>query len=327
MRKRISVSVLSVIFAAMCVFGLAACAERKGGNGNENGNTVDTTGFQYALNGDEASYAVTGIGTVTDNEIVIPAKYNDMPVTAIGDSAFSGCSNLKSITMSDSVVSIGNQAFSGCTELTAVSMPLYLKSIGDGAFGGCGKLENITLPSSVTDIGLFAFIGCDSLQYNHYEDAEYLGNPGNPYLALIKASDSDITSCTVHAQTKFIYDSAFMYCGSLTSINLGAAVTKIGYSAFEGCSSLTSITIPSMVTSISDFAFRDCGELASVTLPVSLTSIGDGAFYNCLSLKNVTYKGSEEQWQTIAKGESWNVNTHEDFTVTCNDVVLSKEER
>ena len=35
-------------------------------------------------------------------------------VTSIGNSAFSGCSNLRSITIPTNVTSIGNSSFSGC---------------------------------------------------------------------------------------------------------------------------------------------------------------------------------------------------------------------
>ena len=45
-------------------------------------------GLEYSLNSDGNGYTVTGIGTCTDTEIVIPSKHNSKPVTSIGESAF-----------------------------------------------------------------------------------------------------------------------------------------------------------------------------------------------------------------------------------------------
>ena len=81
---------------------------------------------------------------------------------------------------------------------------------------------------------------------------------------------------------------AFMYCSSLTSINIPNSVTSIGWSAFANCSSLTSITIPNSVTSIGSSAFNGCSSITSITIPNSVTSIGYEAFSDCSSLTSVT---------------------------------------
>ena len=55
----------------------------------------------------------------------------------------------------------------------------------------------------------------------------------------------------------------------------------INQSAFANCSSLTSVTIPNSVTNIGEKAFCNCSSLTSVTIGYSVTSIGDRAFYDC----------------------------------------------
>lgn len=65
----------------------------------------------YTLNDDGVSYSVSGIGSCTDTNVVIPSTYNDLPVTAISNNAFWGCSGLTSITIPNSVTSIGSYAF------------------------------------------------------------------------------------------------------------------------------------------------------------------------------------------------------------------------
>lgn len=43
-----------------------------------------SVGLEYTLNKDNEIYSVTGLGTCTDTDIVIPATYKDLPVTSIG---------------------------------------------------------------------------------------------------------------------------------------------------------------------------------------------------------------------------------------------------
>lgn len=61
----------------------------------------------------------------------------DGEVTTIGESAFSYCKGLTSITIPDSVTSIGAHAFHGCTGLINVAIPNSVTSIGDSAFDDC----------------------------------------------------------------------------------------------------------------------------------------------------------------------------------------------
>ena len=84
-------------------------------------------------------------------------------VTSIGDYAFSGCSNLTSITIPASVTSIGGEAFGGCSSLTTITIPESVTRIGNQAFYDCRSLTSITIPESVTRIGNQAFYYCSSL--------------------------------------------------------------------------------------------------------------------------------------------------------------------
>jgi len=47
-------------------------------------------------------------------ELSIPDQIDDLPVTSIGDFAFSSCDDLTSVTIPDSVATIGNSAFRDC---------------------------------------------------------------------------------------------------------------------------------------------------------------------------------------------------------------------
>ena len=233
-------------------------------------------GLEFTLNEDGKSYSVTGMGTCTDTEIIIPSTYEGKPVTAIGEMAFFGddmddlnastitlLHNITSITIPNTVTTIGMGAFAYCTSLASIEIPNSVTSVSEGAFAGCSSLTSIVIPDSVTSIDDYAFTGCTSL-----------------------------TSITIPDSVTSIGDSAFLGCASLESITIPNSVTSIGYSAFYCCTSLTSITIPDSVTSIGKQAFYYCTSLKSVIIPDSVTSIGDYAFCNCRSLTSIVIPDS-----------------------------------
>ncbi len=170
-------------------------------------------------------------------------------------SAFSGCKNLTSIAIPDSVTSIGKFAFSGCTNLTSIAIPDSVTSIGERAFSDCTNLTSIAIPDSVTSIGERAFYGCTNL-----------------------------TNIAIPDGVTSIGDYAFYACKNLTSIAIPDGVTSIGDYAFAYCSSLTSVRISDSVTSIGAWAFSSCSNLAFIIIPNSVNSIGGRAFQWCSSL-------------------------------------------
>ena len=90
--------------------------------------------------------------------VTIPAS-----VTFIGNSAFSNCSNLTTVTFdgTPTLTSIGGGAFLNCTGLTSVTIPASVKSIGDWIFQDCSNLASVTL-NSYPYIGYDAFYGIAS---------------------------------------------------------------------------------------------------------------------------------------------------------------------
>jgi hypothetical protein len=62
------------------------------------------------------------VATIISNEIIngVGVIVFDDNITTIGNYAFSGCSNLTSVTIGDSVTTIGDYAFCWCSSLTSV---------------------------------------------------------------------------------------------------------------------------------------------------------------------------------------------------------------
>ena len=279
------------------------------------GNRRPSEGLAYSLNSDENGYTVTGIGTCTDKELIIPSEYDAKPVTSIGSSAFSRCTGLTSVTIPDSVTSIGNYAFSNCTGLTSITIPNSVTSIGYDAFSNTSWYNNqpnglvyagkvaykykgtmpintsIVLKEGTLGITDSAFSGCEGLT------SVTIGNSVTSIGSSAFAGCTGLTSITVaKGNTKYHSaenclietESKTLIAGCKNSIiPTDGSVTSIGFCAFRGCTLLTNITIPNSVTSIDYYAFEGCTGLTSITIPDSVTSIGGSAFYGCNNLQNI----------------------------------------
>ena len=74
----------------------------------------------FTSNGDGTCY-VSGIGTCTETDIIIPSKYRGESVTGIGELAFYKRSDMKTVIIPEGVTDIGELAFYNCTGLTSIT--------------------------------------------------------------------------------------------------------------------------------------------------------------------------------------------------------------
>ncbi len=86
-------------------------------------------------------------------------------IEEIGESAFRGCSGLRSVKLSESIYKIGKGAFENCLSLSEIELREGLEEIESKAFYGDIKLKCLKLPKSVRKIGAMAFALTHSLQY------------------------------------------------------------------------------------------------------------------------------------------------------------------
>ena len=160
----------------------------------------------YENNPDNWQDGVLYIGNhlIATKEAEVPADYKIKEGTkTISGYAFSGCENLKSISIPESVVSIGPRAFdeSGVkndrsnwengvlyvgkhavsSDKTLVPSDLKIKegtvSISGLAFENCNSINTVHIPNTVKYIGHSAFLECFSLGTAYIpESVTYIGN-------------------------------------------------------------------------------------------------------------------------------------------------------
>lgn len=97
-------------------------------------------GLEFKLNEDGKSYKLVSIGECKEIEIVIPKKYNGLPVTTIGKKAFYNCENLTSVEIPKTITTIENSAFYFCKGLTEIIIPKSVTKMGSLVFGFCDNL-------------------------------------------------------------------------------------------------------------------------------------------------------------------------------------------
>ena len=147
----------------------------------------------YPIYGPSNSYYVGGI-----SEVILPNSLKrignyafrdfkslntiNLPnqLESIGAYAFSE-TNLKSITIPDSVISIGSGVFSKCKELENVTLGQGIVSLNGQTFDNCPKLNDFHVPSTVTTIDLSDFYGMKDIYIDNNEEDVTMG--GERYIS------------------------------------------------------------------------------------------------------------------------------------------------
>ena len=93
-------------------------------------------------------------------------------ITSLNSYVFSGCTNLKEITLPNGITEIGWASFYGC-RLSSIVIPEGVTSIGWEAFHQCEALQIVTLPDSIQNIDMDAFSGCINLKEVTYRETTY----------------------------------------------------------------------------------------------------------------------------------------------------------
>lgn len=113
-------------------------------------------GFVYTVSDDAVTIKQY---TGTAAEITVPETIDGLPVTTVGDGAFSYKSELQSVTLPNSMTKICMMAFFAAENLQTLNIADLpnLTYIGAYAFAGTKLAGDMVVPETVTDIGANAF--------------------------------------------------------------------------------------------------------------------------------------------------------------------------
>lgn len=256
------------------------------------GEKMPSEGFEYTLMDDY--YILSGIGKVTDKDLIIPSTHEGLPVIGIGESAFEGCSFIESIYLPESIQFISYRAFYDCYNLESLTINGGL-AFEDTTLSYCEALKYIHIPDIDT------WLRCTFLDGEAnplYHNAKlYVDNVLVTELVLSEeqVSVSDYAFAGYTSLTKVVFNEtlqsigkyAFYECKGLTSVVIPDSVLELGVYAFFRCSNLVSVTIGNGLTVIKPYTFSECSSLSNLTIGNNVTSIESYAFDNCVSLPNI----------------------------------------
>ena len=239
-------------------------------------------------------------------------------ITYISSTAFSGCENLKSVTIPSTLTELGRMAFVSCSAIDSI----YISDLR----AWCA----IRLRCDMEDL----YDRYDEYQISRiYEEAyphirEHRIYYGIIYLNGVPLNEIEIpkgieevrpfaftqcsaTKVTIPDSVQVIRDYAFSNCHLLEKVDLGNGVTELGLGTFSGCynlknislplslstiganalelSGLTMLTIPDSVVGIGSYAFW-CSDLTEIVIGAGVQKIGKFAFSGCDDLKSIVVK-------------------------------------
>ena len=261
--------------------------------------------YKCAINGNKVTIIkYSGI----EENIVVPSSLGGYEVTAIGNCAFAGCTNLKTITLPEGLKSIGYSFISG-TSVTSLTIPKTVTEIGYDRWLGCGAtdgaeslksvvfeegmeripdyicknsvLSEVRIPESVNEIGSEAFYNCIGLRELVF------GKTIRTIKGGAFAKCKGLRKIEFKENKKYpmmLENRAFLECTDLEEVIWSPSIKEIGISAFQGCISLEQITLSKGIEKIESCAFAGCTNLKTITLPEGLKSIG----YSFISGTSVT---------------------------------------
>ncbi len=315
MKKKLLVSIISIVCLLACVFGLVAC----------NGTNIDkppvpkhehTYSEEWKSDANNHWHAATCEHTNEKSDVAAHIDENNdgkcdiceyEPMTVKVGGTYYFCED----DITDDLIYIvfkdggwtDDEYETGEYTLSGNSITLYVLFEGEKEEFASGTVigDDVTLDMFGAEVVYRKGEDISSkpkektLKYALSEDRTYYIVSGIGGLT----GDIEIPDEWKKKPVKEIAENAFANCAELTGIVIGNNVETVGEKAFYKCANLKNATLGESVDDILGSTFEECKKLESITIPASVKSIGEHAFYGCIALKDVHYSGTASDWAQI----------------------------
>lgn len=198
-------------------------------------------------------------------------------VTTLIASAFSQCTKLASIVLSNTIKMIDNYAFNNCKSLKRIDLPESVEDLRTYVFQQSG-IETMYIPKNVRSIGEYLFYGCNSLVSVTVSPDNKTFDSRNGCNAIIRKSDNALIA------------------GCKNSV-IPDDIVSIENGAFSSIYELKKVVLPATVTAIKTRAFYLCSALESVVCRMTTPCAFDSqAFYKLVNCKLYVPMGTKQAY-------------------------------
>ena len=249
-------------------------------------------------------------GNETVEEIVLPAndftvennafmdstlsKIDFDAISFIGDNAFKN-SKIETFVASTMLTNLGVEAFSGCSVLESVDLSNIsdeVEILQTGLFKDCTALSSIEFPNSpvITTIGEQAFSGCTA-----FESFDLTALTGLIRIENNAFEKTELTSVTIPSTITYlgtnVFDASKLSNVTLLKIICNKLLRETFTTYFGELPYLRSITLQGDITEIPNSYFSNLTTLETFVMNDALVSIEQNAFSGCSNLSNITFGG------------------------------------
>ena len=214
-------------------------------------------------------------------------SFNFSAIKKVGQYAF-GESGLQEVCLPKNIEIIENEAFSGCSELHSVTWNCKCNAIPANCFYECVNLKVFDF-STIKEIGQYAFYKSGLQEVRLPKKIECISE--RAFYAC-----SELQFVEWNCKCNEISDYCFCKCTKLKQFDF-SGIEKIGKYAFEE-SGLQEVNLPENINVVLVGAFEKCGELQSVTWSHKCELIPANCFADCLKLTKFNFANAKRIGQS-----------------------------